>query len=162
MTTPTRSRLGRALVWTAGAAGTLHAAASLYWALGGKWLLATVGQWAVDLSAESPLAAGLALGCIAVIKLLAAGIPVGVAYGRIRGARFWRAVSWAGGLLLIAYGGTNTIVSGAVLAGLIRPEGGYDPAAITGHALLWDPLFFAWGAALVLSLWFSRPAPVRA
>lgn len=146
----------------AGAAGMLHAAASLYWALGGQWLLATVGQWALDLSAEAPLAAGLALGFVALVKVLAAAVPIGVAYGRIPGARFWRAVSWTGGLLLIAYGGTNTIVSGAVLAGLIQPEGGYDPASITGHALLWDPLFFAWGAALILALWFSRPVRARA
>ena len=134
----------------------LHAAASLYWALGGQWLLATVGQWAVDLSAEEPLAAGVALGLIALLKLLAATIPIGVAYGKVPWARSWRAVSWAGGLLLIAYGGVNTIVSAVVLAGLIRPEGGYDPAAMRGHAYLWDPLFLIWGTALVLSLGLSR------
>jgi len=43
-------------------------------------------------------------------KLLAAAIPVGVAYGRIPWRRTWRAVSWAGGLLLVVYGGVNTMV----------------------------------------------------
>jgi hypothetical protein len=145
------------LVSVAGVAGVLHAAASLYWALGGQWLLATVGQWAVDLSAEAPITAGIALGLIALLKLLAATIPVGVAYGTVPGARFWRAVSWAGGLFLVAYGGLNTVVSAAVLGGLIRPDGGYDPEAMRGHAYLWDPLFLIWGTALVLSLWLSRP-----
>jgi uncharacterized protein DUF3995 len=151
-----RLRLARVLVWAAGVVGVLHAAASLYWALGGQWLLATVGQWAVDLSAEAPFAAGIALGLIALLKFSAATIPIGVAYGKVPWARFWRAVSWAGGLLLIAYGGLNTAVSAAVLAGLIRPEGGYDPEAMRGHAYLWDPLFFTWGMALSLSLWLSR------
>ncbi|UKA75074.1 DUF3995 domain-containing protein [Arthrobacter sp. FW306-07-I] len=105
---------------------------------------------------RGPLQAGLGLGIVAAVKLLAATIPVAVAYGRMPRRRFWRAVSWAGGLLLVVYGGVNIIVSGAVLGGVVRPAGGYDLNAMIGHAWLWDPLFFLWGAALVLSLWFSR------
>lgn len=151
-----RKRLALALVWIAGISGVLHAAASLYWAFGGQWLLATVGQWAVELSAQAPLAAGFALGLIALVKMLAALIPIGVAYGRVPWVRLWRAVSWVGGTLLVIYGGVNTVVSSAVLVGWISAEGGYDPVAMKGHAFLWDPLFFIWGAALILSLWFSR------
>lgn len=149
--------LSRALVWAAGLAGAVHAGFSLYWAMGGPWLLATVGQWAVDLSAERPLASGVVLGLVAGVKLLGATIPVGVAYGRVRWPRLWRGISWAAGLLLVAYGGTSTIVALAVIAGVIRPEGGYDADAMMGHAYLWDPLFVLWGGALVLSLWLSRP-----
>ena len=53
-------RLSRLLVWVTGAAGVLHSAASSYWALGGQWLLATVGRWAVELSGRTPLRPGLA------------------------------------------------------------------------------------------------------
>ena len=151
-----RLRLSRLLVWVAGALGVVHAAASLYWALGGRWLLATVGRWAVDLSVQAPLTADLALGLVALVKLLAAAVPIGVAYGKVGRRRFWRAVSWVGGLLLVVYGGINIVVSAAVLGGLIRPAGGYDLEAMRGHAYLWDPLFFLWGSALVLSLWFSH------
>jgi len=149
-------RLSRLLVWVAGAAGVVHATASLYWAVGGQWLLATVGQWAVDLSARAPLRAGIALGLVALVKLVAAAVPIAVAYGKVRWRRFWRAVSWMGGSVLVIYGGINIVVSAAVLRGLIRPEDGYDLEAMRGHAYLWDPLFFLWGSALVLSLWFSR------
>jgi len=125
--------------------------------MGGQWLLATVGQWAVQLSVEAPIQTGLVLGIVALGKLLAATIPVVVVvYERMPWQRFWRAVSWAGGLLLVIYGGVNTFVSGAVLEGIIRPEGGYDLHAMIGHAWLWDPLFFLWGTALMLSLWYSR------
>ena len=148
--------LSRSLVWLACMAGTAHAGFSLYWALGGKWLLATVGQWAVQLSVEAPLEGGLVLGMVAAGKLLAATIPVVLTYERMPWHRFWRTVSWAGGLLLVVYGGVNTLVSGAVLGGVIRPEGGYELDAMIGHALLWDPLFFLCGTALVLSLWCSR------
>lgn len=119
-------------------------------------MLATVGQWAVDLSTRAPLIAGIALGLVALVKLLAATVPIGVAYTKVPWRRLWRGVSWAGGLLLVVYGGINVVVSAAVLGGLIRPEGGYDLDAMRGHAYLWDPLFFLWGSALVLSLWFSR------
>lgn len=148
--------MSRVLVCTAGLAGVVHAGFSLYWALGGRWLLVTVGQWALDLSIKAPLAAGITLGLVAAAKLLGAAIPIGVAYARVPWPRFWRRVSWIGGLLLVAYGGINTTVALAVLAGLVRPEGGYDPDAMRGHAYLWDPLFLIWGAALVLSLWLSR------
>jgi hypothetical protein len=38
-------------------------------------------------------------------------------------------ISPAGGLLLVAYGGVNTVVAVTVLAGVIRPAGGYDAVA---------------------------------
>lgn len=156
MQTAKRLSLSRSLVWVACSAGIVHAGFSLHWAVGGQWLLATVGQWAVQLSVEAPLEAGIALGFIALGKLLAATIPVAVAYGRLPGRRFWRTVSWAGGVFLVIYGSVNVLVSSSVLAGAIRPEGGYDVNAMIGHAWLWDPLFSIWGAALVLSLWLSH------
>ena len=146
-------------MWLAGAVGVVHAGFSAFWALGGQWLLATVGQWAVELSAQSPVAAGAGLGLVALAKLLAAVLPVAVAYDRIPGRRLWRAVSWVGGSLLVVYGGVNVVVSNAVLLGVVVPEGGHDRLAMQGHAFLWDPMFVLWGGALVLSLWLSRRSP---
>lgn len=151
-----RERLSLGLVWAAAVFGGVHALFSAYWALGGDWLLRTVGAWAVDLRNSSPTAAVLGLGAIAVVKAVAAVVPVLVAYGRLPWRRLWRTVSWIGGCFLIAYGGLNVVVSGAVLVGLITPDGGFDRPAMLGHALLWDPLFALWGAVLVASLALSR------
>lgn len=157
-----RESLARAAVLVACGAGVLHALASLYWAVGGSWLLDTVGQWAVDLAKESPLGAGVLLGGIAVVKALAAVVPVLVDRGRMPRPRLWRVLCWVGGPLLVVYGGLNVVVSIAVLTGLVEPDGGYDMAAMVGHAFLWDPLFLIWGAALVIWLFLTNPRRSRA
>jgi hypothetical protein len=144
------------LAWVALALGLTHAGFSAYWALGGRWLLRTVGEWAVRLAESDPSRAGLLLGRVALVKTLAAVIPVLVAYGRMPWPRVWRAISWAGAIGLVLYGGINVVVSGAVLAGLVQVDGGYDRAAMLGHLALWDPLFALWGLALLSSLWLSR------
>lgn len=79
MSAARRDRSGLRLLWGVCAAGGLHAAFSAYWALGGRWLLDTVGS---------------------------------------------------GGL--------------------------------TGHALLWDPLFALWGLLLLAGLWLTRGGADRA
>lgn len=144
------------------AAGLVHAAFSVYWALGGRWLLPTVGEWAVTAVVDSPIGAGVLLGAVGLGKALAALVPVGVAFHRLPWVGFWRVVCGIGGTLLVAYGGVNVVVSVAVLAGFIRPEGGYDESAMIGHAFLWDPLFLIWGTALLAWLVLSRARNRRA
>jgi hypothetical protein len=151
-------------VWVAAVLGLVHAAFSVYWAVGGSWLLATVGQWAVDLRASSPASASTGLGVVALIKAAAALIPVAVARGRFPLPRLWRAISWIGSVGLVLYGGANTLVSNLVLLGVMG-DSAFDRAAMIGHAWLWDPLFLLWGGALLVHLILSRPliphAPAR-
>lgn len=148
--------LARALAWVALALGLAHAGFSAYWALGGRWLLRTVGEWAVTLADTDPQRAGLILGAVALVKAAAAVIPLLTAYGQMPWPRVWRLISWVGAGGLVLYGGANVVGSGAVLAGLVRVDGGYDRAATIGHVALWDPLFAMWGLALLGSLWLSR------
>src|SRR3954449_7280906 len=77
------------LTWfiVAAGIGTVHAAASLYWALGGDALADTVGAWAVAWRTGSPVAAGLTLAAIGFVKLTAAAVPWRAARsGRTHGA----------------------------------------------------------------------------
>jgi hypothetical protein len=146
------------LTWFTVAAGigTAHATASVYWALGGDALTHTIGAWAVAWRTGSPVAAGLSLAAIGLVKLAAAWVPWGAARsGGPRGRL--RLVCWAGAAVLVAYGLANTAAANLALTGVLGPVN--DLAATRGHAWLWDPLFLAWGLTLGVGLWRTRQAP---
>lgn len=147
---------GRAAFAIAAAAGLVHAGFSAYWALGGRWLLDTVGQWAVRLAVEAPVGAGLVLGLVAILKAAGAAVPIMVEQGRLGGRRFWRVLEWVGAVGLLLYGLVNVVVAWGVLTGVIATPGGFDRRAQLGHAALWDPLFLIWGVSLVIGLSLSR------
>ena len=169
--------------WVAAGAGTIHAGFSAYWALGGRWLLDTVGAWAVDLADRNRAGSASGLGAIAVLKLAGAVVPLlterhqpgPTGTWRRRGATpragartlatpaigsRWRTrlrgLEWAGAGVLVLYGGINTAVAWLVLGGAIVVDGGYDRAAELGHAALWDPLFLIWGLSLATGLRATR------
>lgn len=139
--------------------GSLHAAASLHWALGGDLLVGTVGEWARSWRSDSPASAGLALGAIGLGKLAAAWVPWLAA--RRGGPRHGlRMAAWLGAGGLVLYGLSSTLAGAVSLTGLLGPLD--DPAATAGHVLLWDPLFLAWGLALAAGLRAGRrrrPSP---
>ncbi|GAA5532129.1 hypothetical protein Dalu01_00507 [Deinococcus aluminii] len=143
------------MVWIACLLGLIHAAFSLYWAGGGRWLLNTVGQWAVELARQSPQQAAWFLLLIALLKAAAAIIPLLNAQGRMPWPKLWRAISWVGSVFLMLYGGVNTLTAWAVLAGVVRVAS-FDRASLLGHGALWDPLFFLWGLFLTLHLLQTR------
>lgn len=152
MTEPVRGRLA----FTAAAVlGTLHAAPSVYWAAGGRTLLESVGQWAVDAVEERPTQAAAVLAATGAVKLGGAWAPVLAETGHLPGRRVWRGLAWVGGPALVAYGLANVAGGALVLLGWVEQDGA-DRDGLKGHVLLWGPLFAAWGAALTAGLWRSR------
>ncbi len=136
----------------AAVSGAVHAGFSLYWASGGTWLLDTLGARIVTAFA------GLewVLYPLGLVKLVGAVAPLWL-YRRGRPARrFWRLVCWLGAALLVVWGGVNAVVGNLVIGGVITSTDGFDRAGMIGHAYLWDPLFLAWGIALVAGLITSR------
>jgi hypothetical protein len=149
--------VGRFFLLAACVAGGIHAGFSLYWALGGSWLLGTVGEGAVQLQRTHPWGAAVLLVAVGAVKAAGAALPVLVE--EVPGARFRRLIrfgSWVGGGFMILYGSVFTVMSTAVLAGKITFSGAIDRRGMLGHAVLWDPLFVVWGATLVLGLWLTR------
>ncbi len=145
-------------MWLAACVGCVHAGFSLYWAAGGTWLLDTVGRWAVQAAAEGSSLVTAGLVGIGLLKLIAAFTPaVGEQLATSRLRRWIRRLSWVGALGLTAYGAANTVVAALVLTEVIRSDGGFDRAAMVGHALLWDPLFLVWGIFLLAGLALTRP-----
>ena len=153
---PRSVRIGRGFLWTALILGLVHAFWSFYWAFGGSWMLDTVGQWAVVSQLTQPVQPFFVLLGIGLVKTAAAVIPVAVEYGKLGGRRFWRLISWKGGVGLVIYGGLYAATAMAVLTGLVAAGGDYNKPVMLGHALLWDPLFLFWGLSLVLSLILTR------
>ncbi|OAB88951.1 hypothetical protein AWH69_04085 [Janibacter melonis] len=145
---------GRARGWLVLAAlvGTVHAIFSLYWAIGGDWLLETLGERIVTTFADMRWV----LVPVGLVKLVAALAPLGL------DRRGWplrpltRGLAWLGAAVLVVWGGLNTLVGQLVLAGAIQPDGGYDRPGMIGHAWLWDPLFLLWGLALLVHLVVTR------
>ncbi len=159
---PRTVRIGRRFLWAAMVLGLVHAFWSFYWAFGGTWMLDTVGQWAVVSQLHRPVQTLLVLLGIGLVKTAAAVIPVLVEYGKLGGRRFWRAISWVGGVGLVVYGGVYAATALLVLVGVVAPGEDYNRPVMLGHALLWDPLFFFWGLCLVISLILTRGSKPRA
>ncbi|MFC3963117.1 DUF3995 domain-containing protein [Nocardia jiangsuensis] len=151
-----RTDVASAAFGVAAAAGLVHAAASLFWALGGRWQLESVGQWAVQLAHDHPIRVGLLLGLVTLVKVAAAVVPL---VNERREGRFHRSLrwgGWAGGAVLVVWGGLSSLSACAVLAGVVTPGDGYNRSTMIGHAFVWDPLFVLWGAALLTGLWLTR------
>ncbi len=146
-----RTGTARTALLVAAVAGAVHAGFSLYWALGGRWLVETLGERVVETFAGRELL----LLPVGVAKLAGALIPYVLHRRDWPGPRWWRPLCWAGGAVLLAYGLVNTVSASLVLAGVVDVAAPDRPGLI-GHALLWDPLFALWGAALLAGLWWSR------
>lgn len=118
---------------------TLHAAPSLYWASGGRALVWTIGDWAVEIAAKFPVAASLGLLAVGLAKLAAGAIPLLNNYGVLPGRRIWERVILVGSSLLTLYGLANTVVGGMALLGWFGPLQESNRRALMGHVYLWDP-----------------------
>lgn len=136
----------------AAALGGIHAGFSLYWAVGGTALVWSLGS---DLAASFQGREWL-LAPIGALKLLAAVVPLALAFWRWPARRLTRSACWFGAAVLIIWGGLNTVVANLVLTGAIQPQPDLDRPGMIGHAWLWDPLFLAWGAAVAIGLHTTR------
>lgn len=136
----------------AAAAGMTHGLFTLYWAVGGNWLVSTLGSQLVATFADRRYL----LLAVAAVKLGFAVLPLLLLRRGSLGRRPWRVLCWAGAAVLVAWGGLNTVTGNLVLAGLVQPAGGYDHDGMVGHAWLWDPLFLVWGGALMVGLLVTR------
>jgi len=145
--------------------GLAYAAISVYWAVGGTWLLDTVGISLSQPGQSGRTAALLAVWGAAVVKAIAAALPVlavlsGGASLRTadRGRRrLVRVLAWVEAAILVVYGLILTATGLLVQAGLIRASANANHLALKWHAYLWDPWFLVWGILVAVAQWRSRP-----
>lgn len=146
---------GRWAAYGASACGGLFALVSLYWALGGKVGLDTVGALATTMARSGGATATVVLAAVVALKFLGAALALGLVqrWGRVLPRRWLLAVAGAASVLLILYGGIQVIAEALVEVGVIRPAGTVDWRALGWHLGLWDPLFLVWGLLLAVATW---------
>ena len=135
--------LGTITAHAAAIAAFAYALLSLYWAVGGRGLVSTVGGYVAQFARRG--------GAVPVVVALAA-TAAKVAGGLLALAlvRPWGRVvprRW----LLAGYGAVNVAAGALVLSGVIHPAGRVDRTALRWHAGVWDLWFLVWGILLALA-----------
>jgi hypothetical protein len=141
--------------------GLAYAAISVYWAVGGTWLLNTVGSTLGQQGRAGTLAVVVAVWAAAVLKVVGAIVPLaaaGVTRGQAATARRrrLRILAWVEAAILTIYGLVLTGAGLLVQSGVIATAAGADHRALAWHAHLWDPWFLLWGALVTAALVRSR------
>jgi hypothetical protein len=144
--------------WAAFSCGIAYVAISLYWGLGGTWLLATVGGSLA--TGKSSAAIEAAVWAAVVLKAIAACLPLG-ALGALlpvsqKRKRWLRRLAWIEAVILTAYGLVLTVIGLLVQSGAIVPPANADHRALEWHAYLWDPWFLLWGLLVTTALMQTR------
>jgi Protein of unknown function (DUF3995) len=158
---PTTSADVRRPAYAAAGLAFASAAVSLFWTVGGTWLLDTVGGAVADLARDRS-APAIALGIVTTMLKAAAGM-LALALARPRGTRLGRrlllSANTLASLVLILWGGINVAIGSLVLAGVIAPAEDVDEHALRWHVFVWDLWFLLWGLALAVAIARFRRRP---
>jgi uncharacterized protein DUF3995 len=138
--------------------GLLYAAISVYWGVGGTWLVDTIGGSLARLGRERNAAVITAVWAAAVLKLTAAILPLLVVaeLSSPRVNRAARLLAWIAAAILTAYGAVLTTSGLLVQTNIIHASATADHRALEWHAYLWDPWFLVWGLLIATALLRSR------
>jgi hypothetical protein len=152
---------GARLAQAACGVGAAYAAVSVYWALGGTWLLDTVGGTLEQQGRAGNSGIMLAVWAAAVLKVIGAIVPlaaVGVIPRRATsaGRRHVRVLAWLEAAILTIYGLVLTVAGLLVQSGVIAVAASADHRALAWHAYLWDPWFLLWGVLVTAAMMRSR------
>ena len=150
---------GQGAAWAAFAVGLLYAAISVYWGLGGSWLLDTVGASLAPSDRSASAAVVLAVCCVVGLMVIAAVLPllaVGAGAARVRLRYLIRALACAEAAILTVYGLNSPALGLLVQAGLIGTPANADHRALAWHAYLWGPWLLVWGVLVTAALFRSR------
>jgi hypothetical protein len=157
---PGLERWGFAAAWAACAVGLLYAAISVYWGLGGTWLLDTVGGSLAKLGRAYSAGVIAAVWGAATLKLIAAVLPLLAVHHRSSSQRdhwLW-VLAWIAAGVLIVYGLVLTAAGLLVQTDVIHASSTADHRALAWHAYLWDPWFLLWGLLIAAALLLSDRA----
>ena len=147
--------------------GLLYAAVSVYWGLGGTWLLDIIGGSLEQQGRAGDAGLKLVVWAAVALKVIAAVLPL-LALRRLTSRRWNRSVwvfAWAEAATLTMYGLVYTAVGLLIQASVIDVAASANHRALFWHAYLWDPWFLMWGILVTVALLRGRdrrnPAPTH-
>lgn len=134
--------------------GLLYAAVSVYWGLGGTGLLDTLGGSLERQGNAGTTTVMLAVWAAAVLKMIAAVLPLLARHRFTRAAwnRTLSVLAWTEAAILTTYGLVLSTVGPLVQADVIRASANADHHALAWHAYFWDPWFLIWGLLVTVAL----------
>jgi hypothetical protein len=148
-------RPGRWTGFAAAAVAFAFAAVSLYWALGGRALLDTLGG-EIERRARAGDDVLLAANAVGVVLKLLGGV-LALALVQPWGERLPRrpllVVAWAGAAVLSAYGVLQTVSIILVALDRLELDEPLDTRALRWRMFLWEPWFLVWGVLLGSAAW---------
>jgi len=151
-------RPGRWTGFAAAGVAFAFAAVSIYWAVGGRALLDTLGgeierraRAGDDLLLASN-AVGAALKVLGGVLALALVQP----WGERLPAGPLQAVAWAAAAVLTVYGVLQTVAIVLVALDRVEPAEPLDTKALRWRMFLWEPWFLVWGVLLGAAAWHFR------
>ena len=157
---------GLRLAQAAFVVGLSYAALSVYWGLGGTWLLDTVSGSLAQQARTGYVAVGVAVAvwAAAALKVIAAILPllaVRPVHSLSKVGLTWqpraRVVVWIEAAILTLYGLVLTATGLLVQSGVITAPANADHLALAWHAYLWNPWFLLWGLLVTTALLRTRP-----
>lgn len=150
--------------YAAAIAAFTYALISLYWAVGGRGLVSTVGGYVAQFAHRGGAAAVLVPLAATVAKMAGALLALALArpWGRVVPRGWLLATAGAASALLVLYGAANVAAGALVLSGAIHPAGHVDRTALRWHVGVWDLWFLVWGILLALATASYWRRPVRA
>jgi uncharacterized protein DUF3995 len=153
---PVAHRLGAVGTGAAYAAAILafaYAAVSLYWMVGGKLLLSTVGGSVEDIARRGG-APAVILGLTTTVVKIAGGLlalSLVRPWGRVIPRAWLLLCAGLASVVLTLYGGILVLAGALVLAGMVHPAGAVDRTALRWHVAIWDMWFLIWGVLLTVA-----------
>ena len=145
--------LGTVTAYAAAAAAFGYALMSLYWAVGGRGLVSTVGGYVAQFAHRGGPVPVLVALAATVAKVAGGLLALALVrpWGRVIRRGWLLAGAAAASVLLVVYGAANVAVGALVLSGALHPAGRVDRTALRWHAGVWDLWFLVWGILLAVA-----------
>ncbi|WP_285729087.1 DUF3995 domain-containing protein [Nocardiopsis sp. ATB16-24] len=130
----------------------LFALISLHWALGGEWLLETIGEAVTRPARDGDPAMVAAVWASVLVKFAAVVAALGLvqAWGRAFPRWFLVGGGWLAAALLLLYGGAGLVQQLLMVAGIVGVSETFAPV-LHWHLFLWSPYWLAGGVLFALA-----------